>query len=115
MGGESLCYQKKRKNGGREMNLYLIARPKSGLREADMYTCAMSYSLGTVVAAESEDEARQIHPHGEDFKDEEKYYETEETPTEPEWILPKDVVVTLIGVAREGTKPGVILESFVDG
>lgn len=79
------------------MNLYLISQV-----ENNKYNTFDS----AVVAAESEDEARLIHPGGNDW--------------DPErgsgWAKsPAAVSVELIGEAVEGTEPGVVLASFNAG
>lgn len=59
-----------------------------------------------IVAAETEEEARNIHP---------------DEPIEPgkwdlsSWTLPENVTVEYIGEAKEGTIPGIILSSFHAG
>jgi len=56
---------------------------------------------GAVVAAESKKEAQRILPA--------------EWAGLSEWAKPKDVKVNPIGIAKEGTKAGVILASFNAG
>lgn len=80
------------------MKLWLISRDIG--RDYDVYNAA-------VVAAETADDARTIHPDGSG------------TPVEPNadkwpcWCAPDDV--RLIGEAVAGTKRGVILASYRAG
>jgi hypothetical protein len=66
-----------------------------------------------IVAAETEDEARQIHPRGEDrlWNDS----GTEDSYDDYEWAKPAEVTATYIGEAAEYIPPGVILASFHAG
>lgn len=78
-----------------------------------------------IVAAETEDEARMIHPEGKldrhqpSVWDSGRYswiyriYSSEFRDTS--WAPPSDVTVELIGTAKPGTKAGVILASFNAG
>lgn len=59
-----------------------------------------------VVAAESEDEARQIMP---------KEYYNWKDPSDTWARSPNNVQVTFLGIAKDGTKSGVILASFNAG
>jgi hypothetical protein len=77
------------------MNLYLIFQNVN--KNYDTYDSA-------IVAAESEEEAKNIHPNGEFSW---KYNDT--------WCDKKDVNVELIGIASEYTEKGVILASFNAG
>lgn len=54
-----------------------------------------------VVAAETEDEARNTSPAGADWR--------------RAWAPPEKVTVEYIGIAAEGIKPGVIVSSFNAG
>jgi hypothetical protein len=80
------------------MNLYLISQEVNS--DYDTYSDA-------VVAAESEDEARSIHPSGV------KNDLTRSTTSD--WTSPENVAVRLIGVATPFTKSGVICSSFHAG
>jgi hypothetical protein len=82
-----------------KMNLYLISRP-------DAY--AYGEYDAAVVAAASEEDARYIHPSGVILN---KNAATDD-PYDGSWILPKDVRVTYLGQAKEGTKRGVICASY---
>ena len=76
------------------MNLYLISQDVDG-SPWDRYVSA-------VVAAESEDAARAMHPNGlDDYTDE-------------SWCDPKDVSVRLIGKAEAGIS-GVVLAYYYHG
>lgn len=81
------------------MNLYLLTQSVNG---------GYDTHDACVVAAETEDEARQINPSG-------KWHDgTKNTYTS--WAYsPDQVVVKLIGVAIEGTPRGEILASFNAG
>jgi hypothetical protein len=57
-----------------------------------------------VVAAETEDEARNTTPCFEDEED-----------IEREWASPEDVEVEYLGEAKEGTSAGIICSSFNAG
>lgn len=60
-----------------------------------------------IVAANNEDEARLIHPNGEDVKWGSRY---------STWAyLPEDVKVTLIGEADSTILKGIVLSSFNAG
>lgn len=81
------------------MKLYLIEQTKvSGY---DTYDSA-------VVVANSNEEARNIHPSGDDGK-------WSESSIFPPWCKPEDVIVTCIGVAAEGAERGVICASYNAG
>ena len=88
------------------MNLYLLTQTE---------TVGYDTFDAMVVAAKSEDEARKIHPYNnsslrpdEDPWDEEPFFAS--------WALtPEAVTVTLLGVAKRGTKAGIILTSFNAG
>ena len=76
------------------MNLYLISQHVNN--ELDTYDAA-------VVAAETEEEARHIHPRG-------NWDISEHT-----WVKPEDVDVFLIGTAEKEIHKGMILASFNAG
>lgn len=81
------------------MNLYLLKQ--SG------HVCYDEYE-GAVVAAETEDDARKIHPDGS---------RNDRNPADRvgwcmDWESPDAVSVTLIGVAATDTREGVILASY---
>ena len=79
------------------MKLYLLSQNQN-----DGYDTYDS----VVVAAETEDEARLIHPGGNEWDSE----------CGCRWAKsPAAVSVELIGVAVDGTKPGVVLASFNAG
>lgn len=58
-----------------------------------------------VVAAKSEEDARQWHPYG-------KYPDTEWNNSGGEWCKPEQTEVTYIGIATDNIEPGVICASF---
>ena len=64
-----------------------------------------------IVAAETADEARQVHPSGDNCRwgDVDGYWENYT------WAKASDVTATYIGEAADGTQPGVILASFNAG
>lgn len=85
------------------MNLYLLSQSVNN--DYDTFDAV-------IVCAESELEARKIHPYGDgcDATD----------PIAPRyikeaWVEIKDVHVTLIGVANPGVPKGVVLASFNGG
>lgn len=101
------------------MNLYLISQNDN--RGYDTYDSA-------VVAAESEAQARAIHPNGsvltranmdKDIWEERDYYKQVWKPVHEcsnDWSSqPSRVSVTLIGTAVDGTSAGVICASFNAG
>ena len=77
------------------MNLYLISQTVNN--NYDSYDSA-------VVAAESEEKARLIHPAAYN-----------EAWMGASWCKPEDVQVQLIGVAVDGTVAGIICASFNAG
>jgi len=80
------------------MNLYLIKRTDSC--DYDQYDSA-------VVASESEEDAKTIHPSGgRDYDGELSSYL---------WTTPQKITVELIGTAKPFTKRGVICASFNAG
>ncbi len=81
------------------MNLYLLTQDVND--DWDTYQ-------GAVVAAESEDEARNIHPSGN--LDEKAW-----NPRRQDWCRREQVQVEYIGVAKEGTERGVILTDYKSG
>lgn len=90
------------------MNLYLIYQDKN--TSFDSYDSA-------VVAAETEEDARLIHPR----MNEEGVFPWSSrddwplTESHGDWTTPNHVGVCLIGVAKEGTQRGVICASFNAG
>ena len=86
------------------MNLYLISQDEQ--EGYDTFDSA-------VVAAENEEEARNIHPETHyGIHTNEYYWEIYSNS----WASdPKKVTVTLIGTAIEGTLPGVICTSYNAG
>lgn len=81
------------------MNLYLIERPDDNPAGYDDYDSA-------VVCANSEDEARMIHPRGTDWDGKAGEWDS--------WVGSETVRVTLIGVATAPVK-GVVCASFNAG
>ncbi len=82
------------------MNLYLISSPGK-YRGYDKFNSA-------VVAANSIDEARMVHPSGEGGDDDHsKALET--------WCPTEEVIVKYIGIAKAGINNGVISASFTAG
>lgn len=79
------------------MNLYLISQSKNN--DYDTYDSA-------VVAADTEDAARNTHPGGQWPKEGRRNWD---------WTDPENVTVKLIGVAAEGVAAGVICASFNAG
>lgn len=82
--------------------LYLISRPTE--TNYDTYE-------GAVVAAENEEDARLIHPNGND----EPEWWKKMQGWEHMWIQPETVIVEYLGEAIRGTKRGVILASYHAG
>lgn len=76
------------------MKLWLISQTVN--RDYDTYDSA-------VVAAETEDDARLIVPHGQGYKGQRS------------WADPEDIIVEHIGEAIIGTPAGVVLSSFNAG
>jgi hypothetical protein len=86
---------------GENMKLFLISQDKNN--DYDTYDSA-------VVAAETEDAARMTHPDG--------YGDPDWPKGEWKvryWAPPDDVAVKYLGIAAEGTEPGVICASFNAG
>ena len=81
------------------MNLYLISQDVND--EYDTYDSA-------VVCAETEDEARMIHPVDEEW-------DGSKAENYCEWCDVKDVQVKIIGVAANNLQIGVILASYNAG
>jgi hypothetical protein len=90
------------------MNLYLISQTTS--TGYDTYDSA-------VVAATSTEAARKIHPqeYVEWRNKAWRWKETGELYDSYSWAQPKAVSVTLIGIATENVKSGVICASFNAG
>lgn len=80
------------------MNLYRISQDKN-----DGYDTFDS----AVVAAASEEDARMIHPSRSDWDGKTEGYDS--------WAAADDVTVKLVGIAVEGTQPGVVCASFNAG
>lgn len=88
------------------MNLYLISPKDPNDKYLDKYDVYKS----VIVAAESHNDAKKIHPDGE------KRWKKIGIPGENSWVKsPKDVSSKLIGIAKLGTKRGVVLASFNAG
>lgn len=79
------------------MNLYLISQTVN--HDYDTYDSA-------VVAAESEEQAREMQPDGNPMPSDWQF---------STWAKPEHVTVRLIGVATNGTSAGVICASFNAG
>ena len=60
-----------------------------------------------VVAAETKEEARMTHPSGNNWNGEMGTYDS--------WCDAKDVSVEFVGIAKDGTKAGIICASFNAG
>lgn len=94
-------------------NLYLIY-------VNDEYTGHDTYDRA-VVCANSEEEARRIHPDGDCFFVDDKWSETCDDyiyiyDDNCRWVHPNDVQVTFIGVAAKDMRPGtVICASYNEG
>ncbi len=84
------------------MNLYYIEQDENV--GYDTYDSA-------VVAAETEEDAKKIHPST--YTDDKTWWEDSDVN---DWATsPLNVKATFIGVAKEGTGPGVICSSFNAG
>jgi len=81
------------------VKLYKISRKKQDT-SWDEYDSA-------IVCANDEQDAAHIHPNGKDWVEDEDPYSS--------WTPIKNVLVELVGEAKEGTKRGVILSSFNAG
>ena len=100
------------------MNLYLLTQTVNN--NYDTFDSA-------VVAAETEEKARLIHPRGDreysslvhDWYREGtggvRYYDGKHSAWAPEWAPIDKVEVTHLGTAKPGTKKGVICASFNAG
>ena len=87
-------------------NLYLIHASEEYLGY-DTYDSA-------VVCANSEQEAKCIHPDGDYIFINERFVGKESGHVAPSgylfgWVHPKDVQVTVIGVAAKGMQPGTVV------
>lgn len=83
------------------MNLYKISIPEE-LQNYDMYSDA-------VVCAESEEDAKTIHPNGNEFIDVKSGGYTS-------WAFTKDqIIVQLVGIADPSVPRGVVCASFHAG
>jgi len=85
------------------MNLYLLRKENNN-----------NYGTywGAVVAAPTEEIAKDIHP---DDRKELIDWDNENVVTD-DWVKDReDVIIKFIGVAKKGTKRGVIFSSFFDG
>ena len=82
------------------MKLYIISQDVND--DYDTYDSA-------VVAAESEEDAKTIHPSGREVP-------VEDVPEKyPEWSILSHIKVKLVGIAVEGTKRGVLVASYNAG
>ena len=91
------------------MNLYKISQ--------SVNNCYDTFS-DAIVAAETADEARYIHPQGYEHQRGEWAAKLKDTWYEDEcddWAAPGDVRVSLVGVAEGEIPKGVILASFHAG
>ena len=79
------------------MKLYLLTRPDEQSAEYEEF-------IGAVVAADTAEEARRIHPGEADGTTHARY-----------WITPDKVIVKLIGQADPSIPRGVVLDSFNAG
>ena len=83
------------------MNLYLLWQNKNnGYDTFD----------SVVVSAETEEEAKNIHPYGDG-----RPVGATRGRDDRTWAPPEHVTVNLIGIAIDGTEKGVILASFNAG
>lgn len=93
------------------LNLYKISANNDGY---DIYT-------GAIVAAEDEDAARLIHPSGDEdihwVPAQDGWIENYGTWSHEDntWVNPNQITVEIVGKALPNQKPGVILDSFVNG
>lgn len=78
------------------MNLYRISQKRNN--DWDTYDSA-------VVCAESEADARMVHPNGEEW----------DGAATGDWVAAADVTVDFVGIAREGIARSVICASFNAG
>jgi hypothetical protein len=83
-----------------KLKLWVIEQKDYDFIEYDTYSEA-------IVAAETEEDARHIHPNGKVYTD-----EIDDTGT---WTTYDNVKATLIGIAASDIKRGVILSSFHAG
>lgn len=91
------------------MNLYHVTQYVN--RGFDTYDAA-------VVAAESEEEARKIHPSGYTWDDVQEAWvdrQMDRMEISGSWAHPDRVYVELLGTAVHGTEAGVVLASFREG
>jgi hypothetical protein len=89
------------------MNIYFISQNEN--RGYDTYDSA-------VVAAAMPRDARNIHPSFCNFTWSGNDWETDKGyPSFDDWTSPDNVNVEFIGVAKEGTEPGVICSSYNAG
>ena len=79
------------------MNLYLVSQTINA--NYDTYDVA-------VVAAETAEDATFMHPIGVDMRERPDFLKNDS------WTTPEHVTATLIGVAVDGTEPGVISVSY---
>ncbi len=69
-----------------------------------------------VVCAESEKEARFIHPFAEELEGDEKWWDGEYAEDYIwQWSKPEDLTVEFLGVAKMGMAEGLILASYNAG
>ncbi len=90
------------------MNLYLIEQDVNG--GYDTYDSA-------VVTAECIEDARNTHPNGKHWVDGKWFDPDTMYPGHnwKDWVNPKQVIVTMLGVANDNWKAGVIVASFNAG
>jgi len=87
------------------MNLYLLTQTVN--TGWDTYDSC-------VVAAETEVDAKYIHPSDYKNDPDENWWE-EESNWYDDWASPNKITITLIGLAVEGTNQGIICSSFNAG
>ena len=87
------------------MNLYFLKQNENN--------CYGTYE-SRVVCAESEDEARKIHPDPyEDDSEDGKWWEVDEYLRSDGWAKsPETVEVEFIGIAKEGLEKGVVCAHY---
>ena len=88
------------------MNLYLISQNVNN--DYDTFDSA-------IVCADTEDDARMIHPKENDEYDPIKSWDGECGEIWDSWCAAKDVQVKIIGAAANNLKKGVVLASYDAG
>ena len=91
----------------KDMNIYLISQEVNN--DWNTYDSA-------IVAAESVEDAKTLHPDGIGCASKQEVYNSDVTTYFPhDWCYRDDVKVELLGVAMQGTKKMVLLASFNAG